>query len=79
MGILTIFIAPPYFGVFGTKIQYTNPTYMLGLACGFGFLLLGLFFGAYVYGDKQFAIRITGSLAALFLIAYLVGRAIHRD
>ena len=78
VGMTGFFVSFAYFGLFGTQIEYANAAYMLKSACGLGFLLSGLFFGAYLYGDKQFAVRVTGSLAALFLIAYLLGRAIHK-
>ena len=73
------FLSFAYFGLFGTKIEYANAAYMMKAACGFGFILFGLFLGAYVYGEKQFAVRVAGGLAALVLIAYLLGLAIHKN
>ena len=72
------FLSFALFGLFNTKIEYANPAYMLKLACGFGCLVLGLFFGMYLYAGKQFAVRIAGCLAAMFAIAYLLGFALHR-
>ncbi len=73
------FVSFAFFDLFGTKIDYANPAYMLlKVACGFGFIVLGLFAGMYLYGGKQLAVRVAGRLAAALVIAYLLGFALHR-
>jgi hypothetical protein len=42
-----------FFGSSTGGIEYTNLNYMLKLACTFGFVVFGLFFGLLFYGGKK--------------------------
>lgn len=78
VGVAGFFISFAHFHLFGSTINYTDTAEVLEMGCSFAFLVLGLFFGMYLYAGRSFAVRAAGSITAFLLFSYVLGLLLHR-
>jgi hypothetical protein len=72
-GTIGFFLFSYFFHLFGSKVEFKNPFYLLKMIFTDSFLLGGLYFGLYFANGKKIAGQISGALLLFLVIAFIVG------
>lgn len=77
LGIAGFFFLMQFLGIFGSKIEYTNPVYVIKSFTPFAFMIACTYFGTRILWGAGAALSILLQLGIPLLIAFAIGYWLH--